>query len=92
MVVGVMLAAAVSAMAQQTQDTSTPAASTTKTMKSNGPSGRLEQNHGAFRASKLLGATVYNDQGNSVGKVNDVLFDPAGKADKMVISVGGFLG
>ncbi len=88
MVVGVLVAVALPAAAQQTRDTTT----STRQMSGSGPTGKLEQYQGAFRASELVGATVYNDQGNSVGKVNDVLLDTSGKADKVVISVGGFLG
>lgn len=45
------------------------------------------------RASKVVGASVYNDQNQSVGSVDDVLMsDTDHKAATAVISVGGFLG
>jgi len=45
------------------------------------------------RASKLVGATVYNDQNQSVGTVDDILLAHDSKQpDRAVISVGGFLG
>src|SRR5579862_3571890 len=45
------------------------------------------------RASKVVGASVYNDQNQSVGSVDDVLMsDSDHKAATAVISVGGFLG
>ncbi len=82
------LAVATPVFAQQTAGTPT----TTATPDDKGPAGRLEKYHDAFRASDLVGATVYNDQGNTVGKINDLLLDTSGKADKVIISVGGFLG
>ncbi len=84
MALGLAFAAATPALAQDT--------TSTRQSNSSGPAGRLEEYHGAFRASELVGATVYNTQGNSIGTVNDVLLDTSGKADKVVISVGGFLG
>lgn len=45
------------------------------------------------RASKVVGASVYNDQNQSIGSIDDVLVgDASHKADVAVISVGGFLG
>ncbi len=45
------------------------------------------------RVSKVVGATVYNDQNQSVGKVDDILLAHDSKQpDRAVISVGGFLG
>jgi len=45
------------------------------------------------RASKVVGASVYNDQNQSVGSIDDILMsDNDHKADTVVISVGGFLG
>ena len=45
------------------------------------------------RASKVVGASVYNDQNQSIGSIDDVLMgDSSHKADTAVISVGGFLG
>jgi sporulation protein YlmC with PRC-barrel domain len=45
------------------------------------------------RVSKVVGASVYNDQNQSVGSVDDLLMsDNDHKAATAVISVGGFLG
>ena len=45
------------------------------------------------RVSKVVGASVYNDQNQSVGSIDDVLMgDNDHKADTVVVSVGGFLG
>lgn len=45
-----------------------------------------------WRASKLIGATVYGSDNASIGEVNDVLLASDGKVNGVVIGVGGFLG
>ncbi len=45
------------------------------------------------RTSKIVGASVYNDQNQSIGSIDDVLMsDSDHKAGTAVLSVGGFLG
>ncbi len=46
-------------------------------------------------ATNIIGETVYNgtaDDAENIGDVNDVVMTPDGKADQLVIGVGGFLG
>jgi sporulation protein YlmC with PRC-barrel domain len=45
-----------------------------------------------WRASKLIGAAVYNDQNQRIGKIEDMIVSPDGKISAAVIDVGGFLG
>ncbi len=45
-----------------------------------------------YRASKVLGSSVVNEAGDTVGKIDDIIVDPEGKAPFVVLSVGGFLG
>ena len=45
-----------------------------------------------MRASKLIGTNVKNDAGESIGEINEVVLDKAGKVAAVVIGVGGFLG
>jgi sporulation protein YlmC with PRC-barrel domain len=45
-----------------------------------------------MRASKLIGANVKNDAGETIGSINEVVLDKAGKVAAVVIGVGGFLG
>jgi len=45
-----------------------------------------------FRASKVIGGTVLNETGASIGKVDDIIISADGKAPYAVLSVGGFLG
>jgi sporulation protein YlmC with PRC-barrel domain len=47
---------------------------------------------GDWRASKVVGLNVYNDQNQNVGSINDLLMDKSGNIKGAVLSVGGFLG
>jgi hypothetical protein len=44
------------------------------------------------RASVIIGASVYDDHGEAIGKVDDLLVGPANAGLTAVIAVGGFLG
>jgi sporulation protein YlmC with PRC-barrel domain len=46
----------------------------------------------SWRASKLVGLSIYNDNNESVGSINDLLTDKNGNIKAVVIGVGGFLG
>jgi sporulation protein YlmC with PRC-barrel domain len=50
---------------------------------------RLE---GGYRASKVIGAAVYNADNQQIGTVDDIIMNHENHADLVVISVGGFLG
>ena len=45
-----------------------------------------------YRASKVIGASVVNEAGNTVGTVDDIIIGEDGKSPFVVLSVGGFLG
>jgi sporulation protein YlmC with PRC-barrel domain len=47
---------------------------------------------GDWRASKMVGLNVYNDNNESLGSINDLLADKTGNIKAVVIGVGGFLG
>ena len=47
---------------------------------------------GEWRASKLVGVNVYNDANEKIGDINDVILDKSGKAENVILGVGGFLG
>jgi sporulation protein YlmC with PRC-barrel domain len=47
---------------------------------------------GNWRASKVVGLNVYNDNNESVGSINDMLMEKGGNIKAVVIGVGGFLG
>jgi sporulation protein YlmC with PRC-barrel domain len=50
------------------------------------------QSKDELRASKLIGVAVRNPAGETIGDVNEVLFDNSGKVNAVVVGVGGFLG
>jgi len=47
---------------------------------------------GGYRASKIIGTTVVNSEGETVGTVDDLIVTSSGKVPFAVLSVGGFLG
>jgi sporulation protein YlmC with PRC-barrel domain len=47
---------------------------------------------GNWRASKVVGLSVYNDNNESLGSINDLLTDKSGNIKAVVVGVGGFLG
>jgi sporulation protein YlmC with PRC-barrel domain len=47
---------------------------------------------GNWRASKVVGLSVYNDNNESLGTINDLLMDKSGNIKGVVLGVGGFLG
>src|ERR1044072_6903786 len=44
---------------------------------------------GQWRASKLVGVNVYNDNNEKIGDISDVIIDRSGKVDSVVLGVGG---
>jgi sporulation protein YlmC with PRC-barrel domain len=45
-----------------------------------------------YRTSKVVGSTVYNDSGEAIGTIDDLIVTPTAKVPYAVLSVGGFLG
>ena len=52
----------------------------------------VAQEVGQVRADRVLGKSVVNPQDESVGDINDLVFDEEGRLVAAVIGVGGFLG
>jgi PRC-barrel domain len=50
------------------------------------------QLQGDWRASKVVGLSVYNDKNENIGSINDLLMDKSGNIKAAVLGVGGFLG
>ena len=63
----------------------------TNTSKSDTPAAASVSKEG-WRASKLSGVNVYNEQNEKIGDISDVILDKSGKASAVIIGVGGFLG
>jgi sporulation protein YlmC with PRC-barrel domain len=73
----------------QTPATQTPAATGDKAIGASIPESSLK---GDWRASKVVGLKVYNDNNESLGSINDLLMDKGGSIKAVVLGVGGFLG
>src|SRR4029078_2571261 len=69
------------ALAQDRPATRTDTVTTTATSHAN-----------VWRASKLVGLNVYNDQNEKLGDISEILMDKSGKVEGVIIGVGGFLG
>src|SRR5258708_19854874 len=89
LLVGGLLAsiALVPALAQSNPPASSqpPAATATPSPTATKAQGNL------WRASKLKGLNVYNEQNEKLGDISEILIDKSGKVDGIVIAVGGFL-
>jgi sporulation protein YlmC with PRC-barrel domain len=90
LLVGGLLAsiALVPALAQSNPPASSqpPAATATPSPTATKAQGNL------WRASKLKGLNVYNEQNEKLGDISEILIDKSGKVDGIIIGVGGFLG
>jgi len=69
-----------------------PMANQSTAANTKGPSGSLEKYNGEWRTSKLVGATVFDSNGDNLGTIDDLLTDDSGKISQAVISTGGVLG
>jgi sporulation protein YlmC with PRC-barrel domain len=47
---------------------------------------------GQWRASKLNGLNVYNDNNEKIGSIEELIVDKSAKVDGVILGVGGFLG
>jgi len=56
------------------------------------PAPAAQAQSGQWRASKLVGLNVYNEQNEKLGDISEILLDKSGKVAGVVIGVGGFLG
>ncbi|WP_114946997.1 PRC-barrel domain-containing protein [Microvirga calopogonii] len=51
-----------------------------------------QERAGQWRASKIEGLNVYNNNNEKIGDISELLVDQSGKVEAVVIGVGGFLG
>ncbi|TDK37502.1 PRC-barrel domain containing protein [Rhizobium deserti] len=77
--------------AKPADSAATPAASTGTTAASSG-SYLTEQAQNQISANDYIGKPVYNANNESIGDVNDLIFEDKGAIVAAVIGVGGFLG
>lgn len=75
---------------------SAPATATGTTTGATGATGSMAVDSARLRdgrrASKVIGSTVYNENNESIGQVDDIIVPPSGGQPVAVLSVGGFLG
>src|SRR5690606_28972107 len=57
-----------------------------------GTSSRTKEISGKGVDNDLIGEEVYNEKGEKIGDIKDVVLGPDGKATNVVIGAGGFLG
>ena len=67
---------------------------TATTDRANAASGAISSStlQGDWRASKVVGLSVYNDRNENLGAINDLIMDRNGSIKAAVLGVGGFLG
>ncbi len=73
---------------------STTSGSSTQTMSSGNiivPADQLNNAH-VMSANDYIGKTVYDQNGNNIGEVNDIVISEDGKINAVILGVGGFLG
>jgi sporulation protein YlmC with PRC-barrel domain len=73
---------------QANQMAANPSQMTTGAIPATAPTFEAQQ----VAASDLIGTSVYGNDDANLGEVSDVVFDPSGKIDAVVVDVGGFLG
>jgi len=52
----------------------------------------LEPARPDMRASALIGRNVLNPKGDPIAEIDDLIIDPRGRIERMILAVGGFLG
>jgi sporulation protein YlmC with PRC-barrel domain len=82
--------AALIALPAAAQTTATPDASTK--VQGDKAAAMYEMKPGQWRATKLTGVAVYNNNNERIGDVNELIVSRDGKTEAVVIGVGGFLG
>ena len=87
---GLIAAALLSSTAFAQASTTPPAANPPAATKADANAPKLASPH--WRASKMIGLVVYNEQNDRLGDINEIILDKDGKVLGYVVGVGGFLG
>lgn len=85
-----LMSGAAFAQTATTPSTSTPSA--TPAPSATAPNVSTQSYTDNWRASKVIGLSVYNDANEKLGSISELLTDKSGKITAAVIGVGGFLG
>jgi sporulation protein YlmC with PRC-barrel domain len=95
---GFIIAAATSlmssaALAQTVQPSAdSTATAITSTTNATGTKWMSQEAAGQWRASKVIGLNVYNNDNEKIGGITELIVDRSGKIDAVVVGAGGFLG
>ena len=84
-IVSMLVTTATAQQSQRPAQDNSPAAA-------QGASTSVRTMQGQWRASKLIGVDVYNDQNEKLGDIDELIVDRSGKISGVIIGVGGFLG
>ncbi|MBQ0819718.1 PRC-barrel domain-containing protein [Microvirga sp. HBU67558] len=76
----------------QTQPSSSSASPSAAASSMSSGNWMTQEQPGQWRASKLEGLDVYNNNNEKVGDISEILVDQSGKIQAVVVGVGGFLG
>lgn len=87
-----MAALAGTALLATVASAQTPTATTNRTNTASSDTVSSSQLQGDWRASKVVGLSVYNNNNEKLGSINDLLMDKSGNIKAVVLGVGGFLG
>src|ERR1700742_3265564 len=87
-----MAALAGTALLATVASAQTPTATTDRTNAAASDTMSSSQLQGEWRASKVVGLSVYNDNNEKLGSINDLVMDKSGNIKAVVLGVGGFLG
>ncbi len=85
-----LIGSALASSAAFAQTATTPAPSPSPTAAT--PSASSQNFSISWRASKLIGLSVYNDSNEKLGSISELITDKSGKISAAIIGVGGFLG
>ena len=88
----IMAALAGAALLATVASAQTPSATTDRANAASSDTVSSSQLQGDWRASKVVGLSVYNDNNEKLGSINDLLMDKSGSIKAVVLGVGGFLG
>jgi sporulation protein YlmC with PRC-barrel domain len=82
------------ALAQSNQSTTSAPANPPATTAAPGGIGNwmTQEQPGQWRASKLKGVNIYNNNNESIGEVEELIVGQDGKVTAAIIGIGGFLG
>ena len=89
-----LIGSALASGAAYAQTATTPAkpAPTATAPSTTAPSASSQNFSDNWRASKIIGLSVYNESNEKLGSISELLTDKSGKISAAIIGVGGFLG